>query len=202
MVHEELRCRLFKLLREETALNLKDQSDLMDIGPDVIDILIEALDGNDRRQLVNATSILEQIGACHASRAIPALLALQTHSHTWVRMSSAKAIGILGSVTEVAVLTNWLQAEMDVLVQVWIVTSLGRLGGTEAVTPLLMALHNTESSTLRYTIIRALGDLGDSRVSSVIESYLSDEDCHVRNDAHEALKKLRKVEQESRNGYQ
>lgn len=190
MVQDNRHWQIVKLLREETVLRPADQDALLAMGSDIIGILIEVLDGNQPRQLVNAMSVLEQIGGCHAAKALPALLALQSHAHPWVRMSSAKAIGILGSEDDADALINWLNAEHDVLVQIWIVISLGKLESTRSVDPLIHALQRTESSTMRYTIIRALGDLGDARAADAIRAYLNDEDRHVRKDAQQALLKL------------
>jgi HEAT repeat protein len=68
---------------------------------------------------------------------------------------------------------------------------LGRLGDRRAVDYLLAELRRTESSTLRYTLIRALGNLGDPRAVEAIMSFEFDENHHVRAHAQRALSQLR-----------
>ena len=51
-------------------------------------------------------------------------------------------------------------------------------------------LKNAESGALRYTIIQALGVIGDPQAIDLIRSYQNDEDHHVRNRVEIALSRL------------
>jgi CheY-like chemotaxis protein len=76
------------------------------------------------------------------------------------------------------------------LTQVKIVTALEHIGSREAVAPLLDLLALTDIAMLRYTIIQALGAIGDARAFPLIRSFAEDADHHVRERVKMALAQL------------
>jgi HEAT repeat protein len=156
--------------------------------PEAIGVLTNVLHTGDAYQCVDAIRLLENL---QDPGTISTLLSMQKHQHSWARMAAAKALGSFTHWAAASGLLDWMQVEDDVIVLMWIVTSLGRIGDTSAVSQLVTALHQTRSSTLRYTIIRALAALGDANTIPDITRYADDSDLHVQKNVEEALKKLR-----------
>lgn len=71
-----------------------------------------------------------------------------------------------------------------------IVTILERLGDPRAVQPLVELLQQTTSSSLRYTIIQALGVLGDPSLLPILLPYQNDENQHVRTRTEIAIQRI------------
>jgi bilin biosynthesis protein len=81
-------------------------------------------------------------------------------------------------------------AQSNPTIQLVIVRALERLGSRKAVEPLMAVLKRTEYASLRYTVIQALGTLGDPLAIDLIKSFASDPDHHVRKRVQDALKSL------------
>lgn len=160
----------------------------MSANSEVVQGLIDTLTSTEVRECVEAIRVLGEI---KDNRTIGPLLALQKHEHPWIRMSAAKVLGEFHHWAAISGLVDWLKSEHDVMVQSWIVMSLGHQGDSMTVPYLIAALRQTQSNTIRFTILRALGMIGDPQAVSTVEAYLHDADPHVRRDAEEALKKLR-----------
>lgn len=77
-----------------------------------------------------------------------------------------------------------------VLVQVGIVATLEHIGSRDVVKPLMELLKTTGYTTLRYTIIQALGSLGDPVAVDLIRSFSDDLDYHVKERVKITLKQL------------
>jgi HEAT repeat protein len=80
--------------------------------------------------------------------------------------------------------------ERQPLVQISIVRVLEKINSQKAVKPLMKALELAGSPSLRYTIIQALGMLGDPLPVDLIRSYENDPDHHVRERVRVALERL------------
>ncbi len=76
------------------------------------------------------------------------------------------------------------------VVQVSIVHTLETIGSCKAVKPLMDLLVSTSYDTLRYTIIQALGTIGDPTAAELVRQYQDDANHHVRERASRALKQL------------
>ncbi len=76
------------------------------------------------------------------------------------------------------------------LVQISIVRVLEKINSQKAVKPLMTALESASSPSLRYTIIQALGVLGDPLPIELIRSFENDPDHHVRERVRVALERL------------
>lgn len=83
------------------------------------------------------------------------------------------------------------------LVQFTVVGVLERIGSEQAATPLMQLLREADSASLRYTIIQALGRLGDPAAIPLIESFADDPDTHVRQRVAEAIARLRQQHQDT-----
>jgi HEAT repeat protein len=77
-----------------------------------------------------------------------------------------------------------------ILVKLRVVRALDAIGSPQAVLPLLALLKSTEHVPVRYTLIEALGNLGDASLAGALRPYLDDADHHVREKTQIALEKL------------
>lgn len=77
-----------------------------------------------------------------------------------------------------------------IITQIKIVGVLETSGDLRAVEPLTEILLSTESSTLRHTVIQALGVLGDTRSIDVIRRFENDPEHHTRTRVQRALQRL------------
>ncbi len=101
----------------------------------------------------------------------------------------------------VSILVNAL-SNNHFLTKLQIVSVLERISSQRAVVPLMQLLQTTESPTMRYTIIQALGVLGDPQAVDLIRSFRDDEDHHVRKRVRIALKRLgAAAENDANDGY-
>src|SRR5258708_25679220 len=76
------------------------------------------------------------------------------------------------------------------VVQMSLIIALGRLRDSRSVEPLSRFLESTDSSELRYTLIEALGVLGDRNVIPLISKFQNDPNHHVRERVTMALEQL------------
>lgn len=76
------------------------------------------------------------------------------------------------------------------LVQISIIRVLERLNSQKAVEPLMEVLASTNLPSLRYTIIQALGTLGNPLPIELIRSFENDPDHHVQERVRAALERL------------
>lgn len=77
-----------------------------------------------------------------------------------------------------------------ILVKLRVIRALDAIGSPQAVRPLLALLKSTGHVPVRYTLIEALGNLGDASLAGVLRPYLDDADHHVREKTQAALEKL------------
>jgi len=75
------------------------------------------------------------------------------------------------------------------MVRISIVQALGELKSAQAVPTLLTLLEtpNQRGSTLRLSVIKALGKIGDPTIADRIRPYLNDQDAHVRQNVGATL---------------
>jgi HEAT repeat protein len=166
--------------------NVRDE--LINLGSAAVEPLIELLESGTERQVARAVLLLGEIAD---PRAIEPVLKLLNHPSLQIRINVAQAIGNFTDKRVVDTLVSHLfDDDCNVLVQTWILVSLGKNGHVSALEPLIRFLHTTSSDELRYMAIRALGDLGDVSAINDIVPYLGDASSHVQRDAHAALTKL------------
>jgi HEAT repeat protein len=144
------------------------QEELMQLGAEAVAPLLHSLQtSSDYRQKIAIIAVLANIGDV---RAVDALIRELETGNLSVRIMSAEALGNFHTPQVFEALQRRLNAE-EVMVQIWIVESLGKLGNRHAVGLLIEALHHTTSSALQYSIIRVLGDLGDPSAINHITPY-------------------------------
>lgn len=83
-------------------------------------------------------------------------------------------------------------SECTYIVQISIVQALGKMRAQESYDCLIALLKQTEESgsTLRLTVITALGALGDPRAMPILMAFVDDPDSHVSKRAFNALETL------------
>lgn len=138
-------------------------------------------------QLLNAIKVLGELADVSS---MDILLTMLEHPNKIVRMKAIRALKQFTSPKVTHALLRQLDRE-DAMVQLTIIDCLNCDNDSElCYETLIRLLHETPSSNLRYMIIRALGNLGEPRAIEHIRMYLNDDDHHVAEDAHIALKKL------------
>jgi HEAT repeat protein len=173
----------------QTRLDARRQ--LIELSETAVDPLIALLERGSGWGSAEAAIALGEIGDPRALR--PLSNALNTGSLAVLRQNAAQALGDLGDLRALDTLMAALPREVG-LVQVWIVNSLGKLRDRRAVKPLLDALYTAEpTNSVRYLIIRALGEIGDPQVLDAILTFKEDADHHVRADVEKAVAKLQKA---------
>ncbi len=168
-------------------LSQEAQARLVVLGVAVVEHLISVLQTGSVRQRANAALVLGTIGN---TRAIDPLYALSTDPSLTVRVNCASALGLIDDPRVVSSLIDWLEREEKAVVQSMIVKSLADKQDKRSTIPLIGALKRVESPSVRYIIIRALGNLGDPVAIESILPFVDDEDYHVKHDAKLALEKL------------
>lgn len=172
---------------QNSSTRMRAREALVKLGGKAVNALLLALQSDQIRQSADAALALGDIGD---KQALKPLLNLRTHPHVLLRINSAQALGKLGYSQIEDYLVEWLETETEILVQIELIYSLVKIGDEKVVPSLVNILTKTESNTLRYLIIRLLGDLGDPTMREVIRPYLNDPDHHVREHTSAALQKL------------
>lgn len=123
---------------------------------------------------------------------VPHLMVLLDDPVADVRQGTAKALGTLHDMRATEAVVQRLARESDGTVRRALIEALGKLRDTKAVPDLLRRLEaNDFPATERYTLIWALGNIGDPRSAEPLGKLLSDSDQFVAYNATQALKKLR-----------
>lgn len=194
MDEETLRVkRLFEALEKvERTSRLSIEHEITDMGTTAVEFLVAIMLDPEGENRYQAAKLLGKIAKQTRDPCLvePMVKALGSPDFM-IRQIAAQVLGILGDRRTSEVLIGALKDE-KVMVQLWAVESLGRLGVPSAVGPLVELLQNTESSTLRHTIIRVLGTLGNPEVIPIILTFKDDEDSHVRARVTDAVQALRK----------
>jgi HEAT repeat protein len=194
MDEETLRVkRLFEALEKvERTSRLSIEHEITDMGTTAVEFLVAIMLDPEGENRYQAAKLLGKIAKQTRDPCLvePMVKALGSPDFM-IRQIAAQVLGILGDRRTSEVLIGALKDE-KVMVQLWAVESLGKLGVPSAVGPLVELLQNTESSTLRHTIIRVLGTLGNPEVIPIILTFKDDEDSHVRARVTDAVQALRK----------
>jgi HEAT repeat protein len=194
MDEETLRVkRLFEALEKvERTSRLSIEHEITDMGTTAVEFLVAIMLDPEGENRYQAAKLLGKIAKQTRDPCLvePMVKALGSPDFM-IRQIAAQVLGILGDRRTSEVLVGALKDE-KVMVQLWAVESLGKLGVPSAVGPLVELLQNTESSTLRHTIIRVLGTLGNPEVIPIILTFKDDEDSHVRARVTDAVQALRK----------
>jgi HEAT repeat protein len=159
---------------------------LVEIGDDAVEPLIDTVKQATGRQSWRALKVLVSF---KDQRVFDVLCDAITSSHPILRETAASELGKYGDTRATPLLVKALD-DPHPNVQLWAAQALRDLGDPQAIPPLLERLPNAQSASIRYTLIEALGSLGDSSVIPAIIIYRDDDDHHVRERVEAALKKL------------
>lgn len=164
----------------ERRTEVKQQ--LRALGDTVIVELIAAAYSVTQRRCWEAAALLAEIDdPCVA----PVMRQLMKSHHPIVVQIAVRTLARQGE-ENATILVDALSRSPE-LTRIEIVRGLEQIGSKCAVLPLLDLLRRANSSVLRYTIIQALGRLGDARAINLIRSFENDEDHHVRRRVQLAL---------------
>ena len=165
------------------------QDRLVQLGAEAVEPLLQSLSASsDYRQKIAIISVLASIGDL---RAAGALIRELESGNLSVRIMSAEALGNFHTPKVFDALCRRLNSE-DVMVQIWIVESLGKLGDRRAVSLLCEALRQTTSPALQYSMLRALGQLGDPAAIEFVAPYAKGKQGFVQGIARSVLQQLSK----------
>lgn len=158
------------------------------MGTEVIEPLLEVVYTNAGIKSWEAVQIL---GYFQDPRLIEPLRTALESSHPLMSTSAAKALERFGE----SILSLLLESlpRCILMTQLLIVGMMERGKFAPAVDSLLKLLLETSESTLRYTIIQALGSLslpGEKEIIEIIRSFQDDPDHHVRKRVRIALSRL------------
>jgi HEAT repeat protein len=164
------------------------ESKLAESGTAALDALISALGDETHPRCWKAAKILH---SQHDPRLIKPLQTALISPNVMLGSIAAKALEKYGTAAADGMISALPQT--TTFVQITIVGILEKLQALEAVPQLLDILRTTDSSTLRYTTIRALGVLAapqNQEVIDLLQTFQDDPDHHVRKRTNEALAKL------------
>jgi HEAT repeat protein len=171
----------------QVRVRLAAQNQLVAYSALAVEPLIGLVQNGSLRQMAAAIPALAQIGDPRAIAPLTDIL--HGSQHSLLRMNAAQA---LAEFNDPAVITALLEAldDENELVLTWVVNSLAVLRDKRALEPLIIVLNQTPSPEIRYSVIRALGDLGDARAVEPIQRFLDHDNHHVQRYAVSALEKL------------
>jgi HEAT repeat protein len=166
--------------------HLAAKEQLIVLGEVVVDPLVEVVKSGTGKKCWIAAKILGNIGG---DKAVNALLEALHSPNNLLRQTAVEMLGEMGNPKAVLPLIALLKDDV-VPVRLWAAESLGRLGDLQALIPLRTLLHETESASVRTSVIRALGKLGDPSIIPDIQNYCTDENHHVRAEVTLTLARL------------
>ena len=124
--------------------------------------------------------------------AVPHLVVLLDDPAAEVRRLTAKTLGALHDQRATDALTGRLAREAEDRVRLALIEALGKLRDTKAVPDLLRLLGEEGRPLLeQYTLIWALGSIGDPRAGESLSRLLDSPDKYAAYNATQALKRLR-----------
>lgn len=183
-VHDAL---IAQLTNKSIMIRRQAQDQLVQVGEEAVEPLLQSLaTSSGQRHKLAIIPVLAAIGDVRAAH--PLIRELET-GNLPVRIVSAEALGNFDIPEVFDALVQRLNTE-DVMVQIWIVESLGKLQDRRAVGPLVEALRKADSPALQYSIIRVLGILGDPASIDHIAPFAGEQQGIVQGVARSVLKDL------------
>ncbi len=171
----------------------------LNAGPETREVMLQALSTDPKRPAALQQALKSEKGDISAGAAL--ILGELDHPLHLEYMAEALRTGnVLVQDIAARSLARHGEAAMSILldalpdsqslVQISIVRVLEKINSQKAVKPLIAALTSADSPSLRYTIIQALGVLGDPSSIALIRSFENDPDHHVRERVRAALERL------------
>ncbi|MBC8098044.1 MAG: HEAT repeat domain-containing protein [Armatimonadetes bacterium] len=156
------------------------------LGEAAIAPLLRAAHTSDEWRIVWNAAVL--LAETDDARVFALMCDLLTSSNPLIGQVAAKALARYGQ-PSLPVLMQALP-HCHYMVQLSVVDTLEKLGDSQIIPTLQQLLLTVDSSTLRYTIIQALGHLGNASTVATIQPFLQDPDHHVRKRAGIAIARL------------
>jgi HEAT repeat protein len=171
---------------EDMAAREYAKRELIKYGCDAITPLIAAMKSQAGRKSWESARILYELDdpVC-----IESMIEMVTSSNPLIGSIAINVIEAHLSPSIISKLSTLLPDCCDI-VQLQIVGLLEEVGDQRAVESLVAFLEKAHSPTLRYTIIQALGVLGDSQIADLLGQFLNDPDQHVQKRTRIALERL------------
>lgn len=145
------------------------QDALVKIGAPALELLINALENQDKEVRISTVQLLSKIGN---EKAIKPLMNLLKDEDEDIRKVSAIAIGRIGDPSSLEPLILLLQTDDNVKFRLQIIKVIGQLKNERAVEPLISMLKSEDYDTVRSQIIKVLGQLKDERaITPLIELF-------------------------------
>ncbi|MBI2469798.1 MAG: HEAT repeat domain-containing protein [Planctomycetes bacterium] len=154
--------------------------------PSVIGVLIDA--ASDKQEEVRI-EVIQTLGEIGDERAVKPLIYTLGDESLVVREKSANALGKLGRPEAEESLISALNSNTNLSIVCAIIESLGQLGDTRAVEPLIAFLGHKEAK-IRECTAASLGKLRDTRAVESLIAALNDEQERVRWYAADSLGKI------------
>jgi len=161
-------------------------------GPEVLDVFLEALKDTGLSVRRGGVLGIQWLAARKVAKfPVDAVVELaKNDEEIWVRGTAVVSLGLGGEKAVPALLELMNDEDRDIRLQAC--ASLGRIGDTRAVEPLIAKLNaklNDREYYERHAAVIALGDIGDERAVEPLIKILNVEDADSR-DAAEALAKI------------
>lgn len=160
----------------------------MTITPDSVRTLLHSEDYGDRLKAVN------QIRELDRPIAFELIQIAANDSNARVRYAAVSQIASLGQAdlaTAGALLTRVLREDPEPDVQAAAADTIGGLKLTAAYPDLAELYHNTPEWLIRFSIVAALGELGDSRAFELLQDALQGDNSLISTAAIGALGELK-----------
>lgn len=159
----------------------------MSITPESVKALLESADFGDRLRGVNQLRELDPTVAFDLIKPVVA------DSNARVRYAAVSQISTLGAenpAEALPLLRQCLLTDSEIDVRAAAADSLGALQLTEALTDLQQVYETTDEWLLQFSIIAALGELGDRQAFTLLETALNSDNGLVRTAAIGSLGEL------------
>jgi HEAT repeat protein len=167
---------------QQAAIDILIEINTPDVVSSVIPLLRDELSAPLRNM---AVEILSRTGA----RDVESIGRLLREENSDVRRFAADILGAIGDNRSVTALVGALKDE-NPNVRSSAANSLGMMGGRAAVDPLIEALDTEKEEWVLFSLIEALGKIGDKRVIAHLTHFLEDESETLKIAALEALKRF------------
>ncbi len=140
------------------------------------------------RDRVEATLVLEALGATKDPAALLPLLGALDHKEAAVRLAAMRALtGVIGKDARAADVLALRLADPDAEIRALAATYLGELHATVAVDALVARVGAGEPVAVRRAAIAALGEIADAKAAPALIAILRDGPGELHRDAADAL---------------
>ncbi len=184
--HQLVQSLIVELGDPDVLRRIQAQQQLQLMGECAVESLCQALRVNNGCVARRIAEILAQIDD---PRCIPCLLEAARTDNPILRQKIIIELGSLRDDRVIDTLCDALHDSLE-LVRVSAAQALGRIGNRRAIACLLDALKCSCGETFQFTILEALGMIGDPSAIPTVRDYLDHANRHIRSRAIRAMQKL------------